>query len=184
MFSSPAHQRQQGEIEATPPRTGRAAYAGAASRHLRRDVAAERARTCHRASADAAERQLEAARRQQRSVDLGSKANGCPATRRGHRRHAGGTEVVQMRAQLQDSRNNSRTCCMCCQVRNLSGNSAVIVAGAGREISARCASLCCTMAPSPSPPRRSRTHRRTATGGRHTQSAAKAPERIEAWCAR
>ena len=72
-------------------------------------VAAERAEHIARAGADAAGRQLEAARRQQRSVDLGIKLGAADvqdqlgadiiATR-------AELEVVQRRAQLQDSRNN------------------------------------------------------------------------------
>jgi CRISPR system Cascade subunit CasA len=72
-------------------------------------VAAERAEHIARAGADAADRQLEAARRQQRSVDLGFKlgavdvqdqvAADIVAVR-------AELEVLQMRSQLQDSRNN------------------------------------------------------------------------------
>jgi cobalt-zinc-cadmium efflux system outer membrane protein len=72
-------------------------------------VAAERAEHIARASADAADRQLEAARRQQRSVDLGFKLGEADV-----QEQLGADivamraelEVVQMRAQLQDSRNN------------------------------------------------------------------------------
>jgi outer membrane protein, heavy metal efflux system len=72
-------------------------------------VAAERAEHIARASADAAERQLEAARRQQHSVDLGFKLGEADV-----QDQLGADiiamraelEVVQMRAQLQDSRNN------------------------------------------------------------------------------
>jgi outer membrane protein TolC len=72
-------------------------------------VAAERAEHIARASADAADRQLEAARRQQHSVDLGFKLGEADV-----QEQLGADiiamraelEVVQMRAQLQDSRNN------------------------------------------------------------------------------
>ncbi len=72
-------------------------------------VAAERAEHIARASADAADRQLEAARRQQHSVDLGFKLGEADV-----QDQLGADiiamraelEVVQMRAQLQDSRNN------------------------------------------------------------------------------
>ena len=72
-------------------------------------VAAERAEHIARASADAADRQLEAARRQQRSVDLGFKLGEADV-----QEQLGADivamraelEVVQMRAQLQDARNN------------------------------------------------------------------------------
>ena len=72
-------------------------------------VAAERAEHIARASADAADRQLEAARRQQHSVDLGFKLGEADVQDRlgadiiAMRAEL---EVVQMRAQLQDSRNN------------------------------------------------------------------------------
>ena len=72
-------------------------------------VAAERAEHIARASTDAAERQLQAARRQQQSADLGLKLGASDvqeqlsaevfATR-------AELEVVQMRAELQDSRNH------------------------------------------------------------------------------
>jgi cobalt-zinc-cadmium efflux system outer membrane protein len=72
-------------------------------------VAAERAEHIARASADAAERQLEAARRQQHSIELGFKLGATDV-----QDQVGADivamraelEVVQMRAQLQDSRNN------------------------------------------------------------------------------
>ena len=72
-------------------------------------VAAERAEHIARASTDAAERQLEAARRQQRSADLGVRLGAADLqdqvgaeifTVRAE------LEVLQMRAQLQSSRNN------------------------------------------------------------------------------
>jgi CRISPR system Cascade subunit CasA len=72
-------------------------------------AAAERAERIARASADAAERQLEAARRQQRTADLGVSLGAADV-----QDQVGAEilamraelEVVQMRAQLQDSRNN------------------------------------------------------------------------------
>ncbi len=72
-------------------------------------VAAERAEHIARASVDAADGQLEAARRQQHSVDLGFKLGEADV-----QDQLGADiiamraelEVVQMRAQLQDSRNN------------------------------------------------------------------------------
>ena len=72
-------------------------------------VAAERAEHIARASADAADRQLEAARRQQHSVDLGfnlGEADVQDQLGADIIAMRAELEVVQMRAQLQDSRNN------------------------------------------------------------------------------
>jgi outer membrane protein TolC len=72
-------------------------------------VAAERAEHIARASADAAERQLQAARRQQQSADLGLKLGASDVQEQlGAEVFAmrAELEVVQMRAELQNSRNH------------------------------------------------------------------------------
>jgi CRISPR system Cascade subunit CasA len=72
-------------------------------------VAAERAEHIARASADAADRQLQAARRQQHSVDLGYQLGAVDVQDQVGADIVAARaelELVQMRAQLQDSRNN------------------------------------------------------------------------------
>jgi cobalt-zinc-cadmium efflux system outer membrane protein len=103
--------RNQGEI--AEARAGRE-LAGQRMLALQADiygaiVAAERAEHIARASADAAERQLEAARRQQQTADLGVRlgaANVQDQVAADILAMRAELELVQMRAQLQNSRNN------------------------------------------------------------------------------